>query len=83
VDQLSGKGQNTISRFQGYGQRILDKEARENLFDFKARKNRNPGPGSYRAPSDFGHYDGNVYSKTGGISYINLSNTARSRNSKA
>jgi hypothetical protein len=30
-----------------------------------------PGPGSYRSPSDFGHYDGGeVYNRTGGISHI-------------
>lgn len=29
-----------------------------------------PGPGSYRSPSDFGHYDGDVYNYTGGISYM-------------
>ena len=41
------------------------------MFEHKAVKNKNPGPGSYRAPSDFGHYDGNVYSKSGGIAYLN------------
>lgn len=40
------------------------------MFDYRARKNRNPGPGSYRSPSDFGQYDGNVYGKTGAISYL-------------
>lgn len=29
----------------------------------KARKNRVPGPGSYRFPSDFGQYDGDVYDR--------------------
>lgn len=47
------------------------------LFEKKASKDANPGPGAYRAPSDFGHYDGNVYTKTGGISY--LAPTSRSR----
>ncbi len=54
---------------------------RENAFDFRARKNSNPGPGSYRSPSDFGHYDGNVYAgKTGGISYLVPRKESRSSN---
>ncbi len=40
------------------------------MFEHKAIKNRNPGPGSYRSPSEFGHYDGNVYNKSGGIAYL-------------
>ena len=28
------------------------------------RLNVDPGPGSYRLPSEFGQYDGNVYGKT-------------------
>lgn len=70
VSQLSDKGRYTVSRFQGNGQRLFDKNQRETLFDYRARKNKNPGPGSYRSPSDFGHYDGEVYGKTGGISYL-------------
>jgi len=30
-------------------------------FEHEAKKNYIPGPGSYRSPSDFGQYDGNVY----------------------
>jgi hypothetical protein len=30
-------------------------------FEHDAKKNYIPGPGSYRSPSDFGHYDGDVY----------------------
>lgn len=67
---MSDRGHYTLSRFQGNGQRIVDKERRENMFDYRARRNSNPGPGSYRSPSDFGHYDGNVYGKTGAISYL-------------
>lgn len=47
------------------------------LFQKKASKDINPGPGAYRAPSDFGHYDGNVYTKTGGISYMVPGNRSR------
>lgn len=47
-------------------------------FEKRAVKNINPGPGAYRSPSEFGHYDGNVYNKTGGISYLAAgSNTSR------
>jgi len=74
---LSNQGKYSISRFQGNGQRILDKERRENMFDYRARKNRNPGPGSYRSPSDFGHYDGNVYGNTGAISYLTLGKSTK------
>ena len=49
-------------------------------FEFKATKNYNPGPGSYRSPSDFGIYDGNVYSRTGAMAYLNATN--RSKDSK-
>ncbi len=48
-----------------------------------------PGPGSYRTPSDFGHYDGDVYKNTGGIAYMSrtaqlksMSNSMRSSRSK-
>jgi len=47
------------------------------MFDYRARKNRNPGPGSYRSPSDFGHYDGNVYGNTGAISYLTLGKSTK------
>ena len=42
-------------------------------FERRASSNYNPGPGSYRSPSDFGQYDGNVYRRTGGISYLSPS----------
>lgn len=77
---MSDRGHYTNSRLQGNGQRLFDKMQRENAFDYRARKNRNPGPGSYRAPSDFGHYDGPVYGKTGAMSY--LGSTRNSRISK-
>jgi hypothetical protein len=47
------------------------------MFEHRAIKDKNPGPGAYRSPSDFGHYDGNVYSRTGGISYINPGNNSK------
>lgn len=39
-----------------------------------------PGPGSYRSPSDFGHYDGDVYKNTGGIAYMSRSTQLKSLN---
>lgn len=39
-----------------------------------------PGPGSYRSPSDFGHYDGDVYKNTGGIAYMSRSSQLKSLN---
>lgn len=47
------------------------------MFEHRAIKNKNPGPGSYRAPSDFGHYDGNVYNKSGAIAYLNETKQSR------
>lgn len=42
---------------------------------------KDPGPGSYRSPSDFGHYDGDVYKNTGGIAYMARSTNLKSMNS--
>lgn len=39
-----------------------------------------PGPGSYRSPSDFGHYDGDVYKNTGAIAYMSRSSQLKSLN---
>ena len=62
-------------------------------FETKAKKNYSncsdnvdPGPGSYRSPSDFGHYDGDVYRNTGAIAYMSrasqLNSSMRSSKSK-
>ena len=40
------------------------------LHTVRAKKDKNPGPGAYRSPSDFGQYDGNVYSSSGGMAYL-------------
>jgi hypothetical protein len=41
-----------------------------------------PGPGSYRSPSDFGHYDGDVvYRNTGAIAYLGRTTDMKSMNS--
>ncbi len=41
---------------------------------------KDPGPGSYRSPSDFGHYDGNVYKNTGGFAYMSRTSQIKSMN---
>jgi hypothetical protein len=48
-------------------------------FEHKAIKDKNPGPGAYRSPSEFGHYDGNVYSKTGAMAYLSSNNQKTKR----
>ena len=57
-------------------------------FETKAKKNYSncsdyvdPGPGSYRSPSDFGHYDGDVYRNTGAIAYMSRTSQLKSLNS--
>lgn len=57
-------------------------------FEQKAVKNYNPGPGSYRSPSDFGQYDGDIYNynlnmyqtslSKSGNSFSKVNRTARS-----
>lgn len=42
-------------------------------FEHEANKNYIPGPGSYRSPSDFGQYDGNVYNLNIGMYKTGLS----------
>lgn len=86
---MSERGHYPVSSTAGYGKRAFDKERRETHFDFKARKNSStlyvildPGPGSYRSPSDFGQYDGgNVYKNTGGIAYMSRTTQLKSLNS--
>jgi hypothetical protein len=44
-----------LSTEEGFGQRKFSKDLRRSFVDQQA--GRTPGPGSYRAPSDFGQYD--------------------------
>jgi hypothetical protein len=39
VNLLSDRGRYPVTSTQGYGKRVFDKETRENMFDFTARKN--------------------------------------------
>ena len=89
VNLLSERGHYPISSSLGFGKRAFDKEVRETQFEFRAKKNYSndffnnldPGPGSYRSPSDFGHYDGEVYKNTGGIAYMSRTKQLKSLNS--
>jgi len=50
------------SKHLGTGLRAFTISKRVSKFDEISASRRNiPGPGSYRQPSDFGQYDGNVY----------------------
>lgn len=64
----------------GHGKRYFDKETRVAEFEKKAKKNYNPGPGSYRSPSDFGQYDGDIYNYNLSMYKTSFSKSA-SRNS--
>lgn len=82
---MSEKGHYPLSSTLGYGTRPFDKEKRETKFEFQAKKNSSnlfiildPGPGSYRSPSDFGHYDGEVYQASGAIAYMSKSTKLKS-----
>lgn len=61
MNPLSDRGHYPISKSSGFGKRLFDKERRIVEFEKKALKNYYPGPGSYRHPSEFGNYDGDVY----------------------
>lgn len=61
ITKMSDRGHYILSRTSGYGKRYFDKESRVVKFENEAKKNYIPGPGAYRSPSDFGHYDGDVY----------------------
>ena len=74
IDKLSNSGKYIPSTSTGYGKRYFDKEKRVSDFEFKAKKNYNPGPGTYRTPSEFGQYDGDVYNHS-----MQMSKTAYSK----
>jgi len=87
VNLLSDRGHYPIDSTWGYGKRLFDKEKRVAQFEHKAKNNyskfliyADPGPGSYRSPSDFGHYDGDVYKNSGAIAYMGRSTKLTSFN---
>ena len=51
INNLSDAGHYTLTKSNGLGKRIFDKEHRIVQFEHKAIKNLNPGPGAYRSPS--------------------------------
>lgn len=52
------------SKFQGTGSRAFSTGKRHILLDTFSKYHEGiPGPGSYRLPSDFGYYDGDIYSR--------------------
>lgn len=71
---MSDRGHYILSRTSGEGKRLFDKESRVVKFEHEAKKNYIPGPGAYRSPSDFGHYDGDVYNSTLSMYKTSLSN---------
>ena len=76
INNLSDRGHYTNSNMVGYGKRMFDKEHRVMEAEKKARKNAIPGPGSYRLPSDFGQYDGEVYDRSESL-YQRTNNNSR------
>lgn len=54
------------SRHEGTGRRAFTIDKKLSKFDeYSKTFQGNPGPGSYRSPSDFGQYDGQVYERFG------------------
>ena len=52
------------SKYGGTGQRAFTHRERTTLFDEHPKHQEIiPGPGSYRLPSEFGQYDGDVYNR--------------------
>jgi hypothetical protein len=87
MNMTANDGKYMLANTHGHGKRYFDKEHRQVIFEFKAKHDYSkcfitvdPGPGSYRLPSDFGHYDGNVYQSTGAIAYMSQSTKLRSSN---
>jgi hypothetical protein len=62
-----------LSQNRGGTQAKFDRNRRESVFDEVYRKElERPGPGYYPLPSEFGQYDGDIYSQ--------LRHSKRSRN---
>ena len=62
VSSLSKVGKYILSNHSGGTKAIFDHSKRITKFDQVKKQSMNhPGPGSYRMPSEFGQYDGEVY----------------------
>lgn len=61
-EALNSNSKYVNSKHTGTGLRAFTLSKRVSKFDEISASRRNiPGPGSYRQPSDFGQYDGDVY----------------------
>ena len=56
-NDLSNEGKYVLSKNQSAGKRKFLLGRRLSFTEFSAKRSQTPGPGSYRLPSDFGHYD--------------------------
>ena len=56
---MSNAGKYVLSRNKSAGKRCFMEGRRQSFIDLTEKNDFTPGPGSYRAPSDFGHYDSN------------------------
>ena len=54
---MSNVGKYVLSRNKSTGKRTFMDGRRQSFIDLTEKHDFTPGPGSYRAPSDFGHYD--------------------------
>jgi hypothetical protein len=62
VNLISKNGHYPLSQSKGGTKAKFDSEPRETMFDRVFRKEiEKPGPGYYQAPSEFGQYDGDIY----------------------
>jgi len=64
ANDLSSEGKYILSKNQSAGKRKFMLGRRESFTEFESRRSQSnkisnlaPGPGTYRLPSDFGHYD--------------------------
>ena len=56
---IVGDSHYIVSKHEGTGRRAFSVDKKISKFDQLAKTFiANPGPGSYRSPSDFGNYDG-------------------------
>lgn len=68
MSSLSKVGKYILSNHSGGTKAIFDHSKRITKFDqVKNHSMNQPGPGSYRMPSEFGQYDGEVYANMGTV----------------
>ena len=80
VSSFSKVGKYILSNHSGGTKAIFDHSKRITKFDQVKKQSMNhPGPGSYRMPSEFGQYDGEVYANMGSITSSRYSKRMGSR----